>query len=286
MLGYVDIKHTRKNININQKFIMTINKINTVVLKTTPPHFQPKTLFINESGLYELLTKSNKPLAKLFLQKYLIEIMPEIRKTGKYIVSETEQNKINKLNEKLENYKTELNYCDNKYKFVPSPFGYIYINEDEQIKNGIKIKCYKIGFAIDMKKRFSQYKVGNFKHKLLCYIPLQIDRKAIEQCVKSRLKTHLTKSTTDTICYTSLENLKKDVIDCINFHKEHICRCVKCNKTYKLTSIDVHNCNKVFIDEFIDYKTPVKKISKKSSRKTTKKISKKISKKTTKKIYK
>lgn len=185
--------------------------------------------------------------------------MPEIRKTGKYIVSETDQHKINKLNEKIENYKTELNYYDDKYKFVPSPYGYIYINEDEQIKNGIKVKYYKIGFDTDMKERISQYKVSNFKYKLLCYIPLQIDRKAIEQCVKSRLKTHLTKLTTDSICYTSLENLKKDIIDCINFHKEHICNCVNCNKAYKLTSINIHSCNKVLIDEFIDYKIPVKR---------------------------
>lgn len=143
MLGYVDIKHTRNNIVINQQFIKVISEINEVVLKTTPPRFQPKTKFINEFGLYSLLTKSNKPVAKLFLQKYLIEIMPEIRKTGKYIVTNSEQTKINKLNEKIENYKTELNYYDNKYKFVTSPHGYIYINEDKQIKNGKKFPVIK-----------------------------------------------------------------------------------------------------------------------------------------------
>jgi prophage antirepressor-like protein len=282
MLGYVSTLDHFDKLKIDIKFLIEYKKISIPPFVAVLQLIHPKTKFINESGLYALLTKSNKPLAKLFLQKYLIEIMPEIRKTGRYIVSETEQNKINKLNEKLENYKTELNYYDDKYKFVPSPFGYIYINEDEQIKNGIKIKCYKIGFDTNMKERMSQYKVGNFKYKLLCYIPLQIDRKAIEQCVKSRLKTHLTKLTTDTICYTSLENLKKDIVECINFHKEHICNCVKCYKTYKLTSIDVHICNKVLINEFIDYKIPVKKLSKKSLRKS----SKRISKKTTKKIYK
>ena len=52
-----------------------------------------------------------------------------------------------------------------------------------------------------MKKRIGEYKVGNFKYKLLAYIPLQIDRKQIEKCVKIRLKPHLTKLLTASICY-------------------------------------------------------------------------------------
>ena len=60
------------------------------------------------------------------------------------------------LNDKINNYKTELNYYNDKYEFIPSAFGYIYICEDDQIKNGIKIKCLKVGYDIDMKKRFSK----------------------------------------------------------------------------------------------------------------------------------
>ena len=71
MLGYTDIKHIRNDIKINNLFIKTIDEINKVVWWTTPPHFQPKTKFISESGLYQLLTKSNKPLAQQFLEKYL-----------------------------------------------------------------------------------------------------------------------------------------------------------------------------------------------------------------------
>ena len=45
----------------------------------------PTTKFINESGLYDVLSKSLKPQAKIFMDKYFKEIMPEIRKTCKYI---------------------------------------------------------------------------------------------------------------------------------------------------------------------------------------------------------
>ena len=60
-----------------------------------------------------------------------------------------------------------------------------------------------------MEKRIRQYKVGNFKYKLLAYIPLQLDRKQIEKCVKTRLKPHLTKLITVSVCYISLKELKK-----------------------------------------------------------------------------
>jgi hypothetical protein len=215
---------------------------------------QPNQVFINESGLYEVLTKSTKPLAQEFLKKYLIDIMPTIRKTGKYITNKNDMNKIKKLNSKINNYKTELNYYDTKYKFEPSSNGYLYINEDNLIKNGVKKKCFKIGYTLDMKKRVNTYKVGNFKHKLLAYIPLQIDRKQIEQCVKNRLKSHLTKQSSDTICYLSLDDLKKNIIDCINFENQHICNCVKCFKSYKLKSFNTHICNKKSKKDIIDYK--------------------------------
>jgi hypothetical protein len=134
----------RNYIKINKLFIKTIDEINKVVGWTTPPHFQPKTKFISESGLYQLLTKSNKPLAQQFLEKYLVNIMPTIRKTGNYISNKNDKTKINKLNVKLENYKTELNYYDDKYTFNPSVHGYFYINENNQIKNEVNINYFVI----------------------------------------------------------------------------------------------------------------------------------------------
>lgn len=282
MLGYTSTLNQLNTLDITKTFIRHFNEIKVTQLTVLPQNFQKNTLFVNESGLYELLTKSTKSIAKEFLNKYLIDIMPQIRKTGKYISNNNDINKIKKLNDKINNYKLELNYYDDKYKFEQSPNGYLYINQDVKINNGIKIKCYKVGYTLDMKKRINQYKVGNFTHKLLGYIPLQIDRKAIEQCVKSRLKPHLTKLITDTVCYIGLNELKEQIIDCINFTNEHICHCVKCSKTYKLKSINSHKCNISKVSNIIDYKTNnTKKLSRKSTRKTTKssKRNKRLSKK-------
>ena len=115
-----------------------------------------------------------------------------------------------------------------------------------------------------MKERISGYKVGNFKHKLLCYIPLDVNRKQIETCVKNKMKPHILKLTTDTICYTSLKNLKEEILECIDQIKTHICHCTICKKTYEFNKITTHKCNK--IDKFIDVDKEINSIGSKGSK--------------------
>ena len=88
----------------------------------------PNQIFVNEAGLYEVLLKSNKPLAEVFTYKLLSDIMPEIRKKGKYILKGYEKEKLDKMNKKLDNYEKELTYYYDKYDFTPSKNGYFYIN--------------------------------------------------------------------------------------------------------------------------------------------------------------
>ena len=114
-------------------------------------------IFINEPGLYEVLSQSNKPLAIVFKNKYYTEIMPSIRKYGIYaIVSEDKQNlnllnqKIDKLKEKVTNLSDENNYLDSKHRFQESSKGYAYINQTICIHKGVKTKCYKFGVDIYM----------------------------------------------------------------------------------------------------------------------------------------
>ena len=70
----------------------------------------------------------------------------------------------------------------------------------------------------------------------MCYIPLNIDRKQIETCVKNKMKPHLLKLKTDTVCYTTLKDLKQEILDCIEEIKDHICHCTICKKKYLQTS--------------------------------------------------
>ena len=211
----------------------------------------PTTKFINESGLYDVLSKSLKPQAKIFMDKYFKEIMLEIRKTCKYIIKNNDKKELDKLNIKVNNYKQELLYYYDKYDFTLSKNGYFYINEDKIIKNGKNIICYKIGYCKDMKKRMQNYKTGNFNYKPLVYLPLNFfNGKNIEDCVKSTYKQHIIKLKTDTVCYISLTKLKEKIIKCIQEITTHICHCMVCKKKYKFKNIDTHKCytKSVFIN--------------------------------------
>ncbi|AAZ67478.1 orf108 [Trichoplusia ni single nucleopolyhedrovirus] len=53
-----------------------------------PPNWHPRTLFLNESGLYSLMLASKKPQAKLIKRWVTSEVLPSIRKTGKYELKE------------------------------------------------------------------------------------------------------------------------------------------------------------------------------------------------------
>jgi len=254
-IGYTSIDSAINALEVSQTNKSSYQKIllyNGLESRMNSINVKHNHTFINESGLYEVLSKSTKPLAKLFMTKYFTEIMPQIRQTGKFILNDSDKKKLDKINEKLDNYKQELTYYYDKYKFVPSKNGYLYINQDNSIINGINKVCYKIGYAKDMMQRIREYKVGNFKFKPLCYIPININKKDIETCIKLRNKPHLTKLITDSICYLTLHDLKNEILECITFLKDHICHCLYCKKQYGFDKLNEHKCNSE--EKFIDVK--------------------------------
>ena len=176
-LGYTDINHTIKDIKISDDNKEYYKNIRVCGRPHTPKNMQPMYVFINEPGLYEVLSVSTKPLAKLFMKKYYTEIMPSIRKYGIYaVVSEDKQNlnllnqKIDKLKEKVTNLSDENNYLDSKHRFQKSSKGYAYINQTICIHKGVKIKCYKFGVDTNMKTRTSSYKTGELIMNNIFYI--------------------------------------------------------------------------------------------------------------------
>ena len=58
-------------------------------------------------------------------------------------------------------------------------------------------------------KEFLFIKFGEFKQKFISVIPVNFDAKTLEVCLKNKLKPHLHKLTTDTICFITLKELKK-----------------------------------------------------------------------------
>ena len=57
---------------------------------------------VSESGLYSLIMKSRKQVAKPFQKWVTREVLPSIRKTGSYSISPKSQTQISELNETLD----------------------------------------------------------------------------------------------------------------------------------------------------------------------------------------
>jgi len=117
--------------------------------------------------------------------------------------------KLNKIREKNKNYKLENSFLENQQRFMSSSNGYAYIKATDCIVNGIKKTCYKFGICNDIRIRDINYKTGNPTSKMLYYIPLKIDKKILEKCIKSILEPHSIKKNHETFSYITLRELKK-----------------------------------------------------------------------------
>ena len=82
VLGYSSIKKTIYKLNLDKTFKLKYKYIKVYPLRDTPLNTQPNAIFINESGLYQLLSNSTKPLASKFKDELFTTILPSIRKTG------------------------------------------------------------------------------------------------------------------------------------------------------------------------------------------------------------
>lgn len=86
----------------------TVNRLDSdekgVGLIYTPGGKQKMTI-INESGLYAVILRSDKPQAKQFRKWITAEVLPTLRKTGTYSVKKSEEDKARMLATREENVK-------------------------------------------------------------------------------------------------------------------------------------------------------------------------------------
>jgi prophage antirepressor-like protein len=117
-----------------------------------------KVLFLTESGLYKILSRSNKPVAKIF-QEWMVNVMVELRKTGEYKLKEEHEieKKLIKANEhinaKKNTHDTLVEFC--KMKNV------VYVCK---LRDGPDDKfIIKIGSTQNIKERFVRI---NYNYKM------------------------------------------------------------------------------------------------------------------------
>ena len=149
-----------------------------------PYNFQPETKFINEEGLNFILIKSNKKIVKDFIKKYISEIMPEIRKTCKYIMDEQSKHELDKINYKLSIVQNDNKNLLNNQRNVIYPNGkslYVIIRVIDNKK------FYKVGYTKDLNKRLKVYNTS-FPYKIFFNYYILVNDPIIDKCIKNIMK--------------------------------------------------------------------------------------------------
>ena len=206
----------------------SIYKINKDILK-------PNKIFINESGLYEVLSISTKPLAKIFMDKYFKDIMPTIRKTGSYKLHKSDKTKLDKVNEKLTSIKKSNKSLLNNQRNIVYPNGNaIYVIT--KIIN--KKKYYKVGYTKDLNKRLKVYNTSE-PNKILFNYYTMVKNKEIDSCIKKIMKNEEFIKNKE-YYMTTLNKILRFISKCdITLNKIN---CGYCLKSYNFINIKEHKC--------------------------------------------
>jgi prophage antirepressor-like protein len=256
-----NIKISKQNKKIYKKIeptprgVGSVGSIDTDYIR--PYNIKPHKLFINESGLYEILSLSTKPLAKLFMDKYFTDIMPKIRKTGSYTINKFEKIKLNKINKKLSSIKKSnkeklikvSKKLSKKIKSIKKSNKDL-LNNQRNIKYPIgnsiyiitkkinKKKYYKVGYTSNLNKRLKVYNTGE-PNKILFNYYILVNNKEIDRCVKNIM--HSEEFIKNKEYYmTTLNKVLKFINKCDN--RLNKIYCGYCKSKYYFNDIQTHIC--------------------------------------------
>ena len=209
-------------------------------IKNPPPYAKPNTIFMNESGLYELLIncRINSELAIDFKDWIANEVMPSIRTTGIYMVNEETRIELDKVNQKLKEHMKELKEVkkeneqltkenekikqknkefNHKIRILKKnqkrknyiPRGVMYIMRDPNSKS----KAIKIGYTDNIGKK--QDNVNNIlADNVEVLFELEVKNpKAVEKCVKDISDNYIYRDGKE-FYVSSVSTLKKIMVLC------------------------------------------------------------------------
>ena len=224
-LGYKNIKAEIKRLDINEKHITNYINLrdNLIINKNIKirTHLHPQLKFVDEAGIYIILNKSTKPIAKEFQDELFSNILPKLREDGQYKFNSNDRKKLKKLKHKLTLIRKEQlikRLTTKKYsKYNISGKGFIYILKVKIIKDGVEKICYKIGYTTDLNKRLDSYKTGHPDIELVYQENVNVNKKQLEKCVLSLNILKRLSNKSEIICNSSLEDIIKEIKRCKTF---------------------------------------------------------------------
>lgn len=138
-LGYADTKQAIRT------HVWESNKTTKILwgVETTPQKFG--TIFINESGLYQLIFSSKLEMAKKFQQWIFNDVLPSIRKTGQYAFNNHSVKPLLtfQINTEYDLHKLVVNFLKCQYPHILLSIQAGELSNDTQEK---RIKCYNMGY--------------------------------------------------------------------------------------------------------------------------------------------
>ena len=225
-LGYKNIKAEIKRLDINEKYITNYSHLrNNLIINNnikTRKHLHPQLKLVDEAGIYVILNKSNKPIAKEFQDELFSNILPKLRADGQFKFNSNDRKELKKLKHKLTLIKKEqlikrlTSKKYSKYNNI-SGKGFIYILKVKIVRDGIEKICYKIGYATDLNKRLETYKTGHPDIELVHQENVNVNKKQLEKCVLSLNILKRLSSKSEIICDSSLKDIIKEIKECKTF---------------------------------------------------------------------
>lgn len=221
-IGYKDSKTQKKRLSLDSKYFDTFKNIQSKSNTNDNKDLAPYHLkMINESGLYVLLNRSNKPIAKELSEKLFADVLPELRKKGKFMLNSVEKKNMQTLTNKIKLYQQELKRTKKQSYGNKTGKGFIYVIKVKTIQNGENKTCYKIGYTANLEKRLATYRTGNPDLELEYQENLKCNKKQLEYCILNLNILKRLKNKTEVICDVPLEKIKEEIKDCKKLLEKH-----------------------------------------------------------------
>ena len=223
-IGYSNLKQYKYRLTLDDKYFSTYeviypqSKLNTIKID----YQKPNEKFINEAGLYLLLSQSSKPVAKELSQMLFTDVLPEIRKTGKFALNTTERKGMNKLTQKLKNYQKESKRTLKQSFPDKTGKGFIYVLKVPTTKNGASKTCYKVGYTANLEKRLATYKTGNPDIELVHQENVECNKQQLEKCILNLNTLKLLRNKTEVICDIPLKTIISEIEDCKKLLEKYV----------------------------------------------------------------
>lgn len=203
-LNYSDIRNASKRL-IDRKYTIRKRFIN---VDETERH--PNTLYLSESGLYRLMARSQMPNAIIFSDWIFDDLLPTIRKFGKYKLEKDYENEMFKLAEKI-NFLEKQNQIlkrDLKKDYFPKG-GLVYVIDYSENNEYI----YRIGRTQNMNTRKKVYDTHTLHNKRVVFYQEIECLIQFEACLRSMLYQYRYKHNKD-FYFCSLYTIKKSFKIC------------------------------------------------------------------------